>query len=70
MQRMAKGRRDIPMATQEIGGSAYNPTLRERLIGHQAEYTQRLADVTAAIEALDKNPNFEDVMNVIGKVGY
>lgn len=48
----------------------YNPTLRERLIAQKADLTQRLADVDAAIGALDANPNFEQVMNVIGKVNY
>jgi dienelactone hydrolase len=54
------------MATQQ----AYNPTLRERLLAQKADLTQRLADVDSAIEALDKNPNFEEVLNVIGKVNY
>ena len=48
----------------------YNPTLRERLLTQKADLTQRLADLDAAITALDNNPNFEEVVNLIGKVHY
>lgn len=70
-------RHDIP----GMGGTAalqpkcesnapYNPTLRERLISQKADLTQRLANVDNAIQALDSNPNFEQVLDVIGKVNY
>ena len=54
----------------QLAGSPYNPTLRERLIAQKADLTQRLANVDAAISALDSNPNFEQVLDVIGKVSY
>jgi hypothetical protein len=55
-----------------IAGTArlYSPTLRERLIAQKADLTQRLADVDNALTALDSNPNFESVLDVIGKVNY
>ena len=45
-------------------------TLREKYIMQKADLTQRLADVDAAITALDENPNFESVLNTIGKVRF
>ena len=48
----------------------YNPTLRERLLTQKADLTQRLANVDNALTALDSNPNFEQVLDVIGKVSY
>jgi hypothetical protein len=48
----------------------YPPTLRERLIQQKAALAARLTDVDAAIKALDANPNFESVLDVIGKVNY
>lgn len=51
-------------------GRPYNPTLRERLISQKADLTQRLANVEKAIGALDANPNFEEILNVINKVNY
>lgn len=54
----------------QLGGSSYQPTLRERLTSQQQSLTKKLADIEAAIEALDKNPNFEEVLDVIGKAQY
>jgi hypothetical protein len=51
-----------------IAGQPYNPTLRERLISQKAELTARLSNIDAAITALDANPNFESVLDVVGKV--
>jgi hypothetical protein len=63
---------DLAQAKQAeaIGGRSYNPTLRERLIAQKADLSQRLDNVENAIQALDANPNFEQVLNVIGKVNY
>jgi dienelactone hydrolase len=66
-------KQQIPQGYESAGtmaGNPYNPTLRERLTAQQGRLTQQLADVTAAIEALDKNPNFEQVLDVIGKAQY
>ena len=68
-------RHDIPGAMlkqAELGCATANPypTLRESLISQKADLTQRLANVDSAIEALDKNPNFEEVLDVIGKANY
>ena len=53
-----------------LAGSPYQPTLRERLTSQHDRLTKQLADIGAAIDALDKNPNFEEVLNVIGKAQY
>lgn len=72
---MSRDLMSMIQAKQDMGCGAqanapYNPTLRERLIAQKADLTQRLANVTNAIEALDANPNFEQVLDVIGKVNY
>lgn len=55
-----------------LAGSANTPmrprTLRENLLAQKAEFTQRLANVDAALSALDDNPNFEKVLDVVQKV--
>ena len=56
------------MDPQAACSEPYQPTLREKLINQKSALTQRLADVESAIAALDKNPNFEEVLNVVGKV--
>ena len=53
-----------------LAGSPYQPTLRERLTAQQARLSKQIEDVEAAIAALDKNPNFEEVLDVIGKAQY
>lgn len=44
------------------------PTTRERLLEQRKELERILGDVNAAIEALDKNPEFEEVHNLLTKV--
>lgn len=44
------------------------PTMRERFLQQKGELTQRLANINAAIEALDANPTFEKVLDVVQKV--
>lgn len=63
---MKRGYAEDCAPSQQAGN--YAPTLRERLIAQKADLTQRLANVDNAIEALDQNPNFEQVLDVIGKV--
>ena len=45
-------------------------TLRERLTERKRTAEEHLADVTQALEFLDKNPNFEAFHNLIGKAGF
>lgn len=45
-------------------------TLRERLIERKRSAEEHLADVTQALEFLDKNPAFESFHNLIGKTGF
>ena len=63
-------RRDVGYETESglAQGRIYPPTLRERLLQQKAALAARLADVDKAIEALDANPNFEQVLDVIDKV--
>ena len=60
--------REKEFANMQAMDKRYNPTLRERLIQQKADLTQKLADVDSAIGALDANPNFEEVLNVINRV--
>lgn len=48
----------------------YKPTMRQRMLQQKADLTQRLADVDKALTLLDKNPDFEECLNIIGKVSY
>jgi hypothetical protein len=45
-------------------------TLRQRLEERKKAAEEHLADVTQALEFLDKNPNFESFHNLIGKAGF
>lgn len=45
-------------------------TLRQQLEERQKSAQEHLADVTQALEFLDKNPNFESFHNLIGKAGF
>lgn len=45
-------------------------TLRERLIDQKKSIEKRLQDVNSALDFLDKNPNFEEFHNLIGRTGY
>lgn len=59
----------IQKQTAECGPAQMRrPTMRENFIAQKADLTQRLANVDAAIEALDSNPNFEKILDVVQKV--
>ena len=45
-------------------------TLRERLENRKKSAEQKLADITKALEFLDKNPGFETFHDLVGKVGF
>lgn len=49
-------------------GNPYRPTLRENLLTQKADLTARLSNIEAAIQALDANPNFEAVLDVVKNV--
>ena len=60
------------MAVSEKLGSisTRRQTLRERLLENQRSLQDALNNVTQAIEFLDKNPEFENFHNIIGKAGF
>lgn len=45
-------------------------TLRERLEENKKHVTENLANINKALEFIDKNPDFENFHNIIGKAGY
>ena len=45
-------------------------TLRERLEENKRQIQERLVEVQAALDMLNKHPEFEEFHNAIGKVGY
>lgn len=45
-------------------------TLRETLVERKKQFEERLAEVESALAFIDKNPEFENFHNLIGKVGY
>lgn len=45
-------------------------TLRDRLINNRDEIKAHLDNLNAALEFLDKNPEFENFHNIIGKAGF
>lgn len=49
-------------------GQMRRPTMREGFIQRKADLTQQLANVDAALAALDENPNFEKILDVVQKV--
>lgn len=45
-------------------------TLRERLEEQKKYVTEHLANINSALEFMDKNPDFENFHNIIGKAGF
>ena len=66
---MELGHCNEPMPTL-CGGCDRQPTIEERLLGRKEKLTRELADVTAALEALQANPEILKVMCLITKVNY
>jgi hypothetical protein len=73
VNQMLKQRLDYPGAGTSAclqGADPYNPTLRDKLLAQRERFTSQLANINSAIEALDKNPNFEKVVNILGKLNF
>ena len=51
----------------ELGCSLRQPTTRERLEQTRKVLTEKLSDINDALAALDSNPEFERVHNLIQK---
>lgn len=54
------------MQNQEIR----RQTIRERLIARQRNAERELKEIEEAIKALDENPGFEKVHDMITRIGY
>ena len=46
------------------------PTIRERLTRQKGILEKQLTNINNALEALDKNPEFETVHNLLSKAGF
>ena len=60
------GEEDMPSKSLEI--SIRYVTLKERLNQRRDAAKKQLDELDAAIDALEKNPQFEEMLNVLGKV--
>lgn len=61
-------REEAKMAT--LGDCPRRMTLRETLLERKKQFEERLAEVDSALVFIDKNPEFENFHNLIGKVGF
>lgn len=59
---------DYPSQTSMVG--CRNPTLTEQLTTRKAELEDRLKEITDALDSLKKNPELENMLNLIAKVRY
>lgn len=56
---------------QIMVGSGYtNPTLTQQLENRKKDLEDRLKEITDALGALKKNPELENMLNLIAKVRY
>lgn len=53
-----------------VGGVVSQPTISERLKDEKRRLETRLTEVNKALEALQKNPEIAEVINIISKVRY
>jgi hypothetical protein len=53
-----------------VGGPLTRETTRQRLTRAKAEMERRIADIDKAVALLDKNPDTEELLNLLGRVGY
>lgn len=51
-------------------GIMKQPTITERLSSEKQRLESRLEEVNKALEALNKNPEIAEVINIISKVSY
>jgi hypothetical protein len=62
---------DYAVTTAEKGfNKARRQTLRERLEENKRMLEERLANLNSALKFIDKNPEFENFHNIIGKAGF
>lgn len=68
---------DYEDSPQELVGTGYNAqkmlrkrTVPEQLRDKKAHLEEQLKNVTAAIEALEKNPEIENLLHLLSKAGY
>ncbi len=59
---------DVPMTTG--GGSLVQLTVQERLESEKLQLEARLKQVTEALEALNKNPEIQEVINKISAITH
>jgi hypothetical protein len=53
---------------KQLIGHYRNPTLTETLRARKVDLESRLADVNAALSALEENPGVENVLNLVAKI--
>lgn len=53
-----------------IGGIGRNLTLTEQLEGKKQDLEMRLKEVRDALDSLKKNPELENMLNLIARVRY
>lgn len=59
----------MPATCEEIGGSLKRQSIRENLENTKRRLTQQLSDTTAALEALEANPEVARVIELVAKAG-
>lgn len=57
-----------PVPTTDCKVKTYQPTLTERLKREQADLSDRLAEINAALSALEANPQVQAVLDLVQKV--
>lgn len=60
-------RNDMPMT---VGGMGRNLTLTEQLESKKKDLEVRLKEVNDALDSLKKNPELENMLNLIARVRY
>lgn len=49
---------------------AEQPSTRDMLLQRKEHLERQLADIEAAISALDRNPEFEELHNLLSRISY
>ena len=57
-------------ANEQTGKMAHMPNMKERLEHAVAEAEQKLADAKRAKELLDKNPELEELLNIMQRRNF
>lgn len=53
-----------------LSGTSRNLTLTEQLEGRKIDLESRLKEINDALESLKKNPELENILNLIARVRY